>query len=102
MFTIRRTEEFDQWLDKLDDAQAVFTIASRIERLRFGNFGDSKSVGDGITELRIHLGPGYRIYLTQRGRQFIIVLGGGTKRRQAQDIRTAKARAGRLTEGETS
>lgn len=87
-------------MDALADATAVYTIASRIERLRFGNFGDSKGVGGGVTELRIHVGPGYRVYVTQRGRQLIIVLGGGTKRRQARDIETAQGRAKLIGEDE--
>ncbi len=100
MFEIRRTDEFDRWFEALEDGQAIYTIASRIERLRFGNFGDAKPVGRGVTELRIHAGPGYRIYVTQRGRKLVIVLGGGTKRRQDKDIAAAQDRASRISDDE--
>ncbi|MBU8540809.1 type II toxin-antitoxin system RelE/ParE family toxin [Falsiroseomonas tokyonensis] len=98
MHTIQRTAEFEAWLNGLKDPAAKARVLVRIERMRAGNFGDWKSVGEGVSELRITYGPGYRIYFTQRGAVLVIVLGGGTKARQSRDIAAAKALAAGLEE----
>jgi putative addiction module killer protein len=84
---VRRTEEFDKWLHELSDRQARARILTRIDRLKLGNFGDVKAARDGLSELRINYGPGYRVYFVQY--DAIILLYGGTKRGQNQDIATA-------------
>ena len=90
MFEIRRTEAFDAWLIGLRDAVARALIAERINRLAFyEHFGDAKVVASGITELRVHCGPGYRLYATRRGKQVIILLCGGDKASQRRDIAKA-------------
>ena len=89
MIGIRKTEVFAQWLDGLPDLQARARVQARIERLAQGNPGDVKPVGEGVSELRINYGPGYRVYYKQRGRELIILLAGGDKRTQAKDIKTA-------------
>lgn len=89
VITIRKTPEFDAWLSGLRDRRARQRIVSRIDRLSLGNFGDVRPVGDGVSELRVHYGPGYRVYLVQRGD--VILLCGGDKATQGQDIGRAKA-----------
>ncbi|MCI0468801.1 MAG: type II toxin-antitoxin system RelE/ParE family toxin [Nitrospirae bacterium] len=89
MHEIRKTEPFAKWLDSLRDINARARVQARIERLAAGNSGDVKSVGEGISELRIDYGPGYRVYYTVRGREVIILLAGGDKRTQAADIKKA-------------
>uniref|UniRef100_Q07IW5 Addiction module antitoxin RelB n=1 Tax=Rhodopseudomonas palustris (strain BisA53) TaxID=316055 RepID=Q07IW5_RHOP5 len=96
MLTIRKTEEFERWLRKLRDRRARAKILLRIERLELGNPGDVASVGDGISELRIHDGPGYRVYFVQRGMILIILLCGGDKSTQTTDIAAAKRLAQEL------
>jgi len=86
---IRKTEKFARWLDGLQDVLGRARVLARIERLAAGNPGDVRSVGGGISELRIAYGPGYRVYYTKRGREMVILLTGGDKRTQAKDIRTA-------------
>ena len=86
---IRKTEAFAAWLDDLDDTRARARVLVRIERLASGNPGDVKSVGAGVSELRIDYGPGYRVYYTKLGRQIVILLGGGTKRPQDTDFKAA-------------
>jgi putative addiction module killer protein len=86
---IRKTDVFAHWLDGLRDFQARARVQARIERLAMGNAGDVKPVGEGVSELRISHGPGYRVYFTQRGRALIILLAGGDKSSQANDIKTA-------------
>ena len=90
MMTIQQTDHFAKWLADLEDRKARGIIVRRIERLKLGNFGDSKSVGDGVTELRIDFGPGYRVYFTRRGKDIVILLCGGSKRTQDRDIKSAK------------
>jgi putative addiction module killer protein len=90
---IRQTEQFRGWLTSLRDAVARARIAVRIERVGRGLMGDIKPVGDGVSELRIDHGPGYRIYLTQRAQVLVILLCGGDKSTQAKDIILAKALA---------
>jgi putative addiction module killer protein len=87
---VRETKTFSAWLQALRDSQSRAKIAARIRRLAFGNPGDVHPVGDGISELRIHCGPGYRVYYVQRGAILIVLLCGGDKSTQARDIATAK------------
>jgi putative addiction module killer protein len=93
MFEVCRTAEFIDWLKQLRDIQARARIAKRIDRLVQGNFGDAKSVGNGISELRFNVGPGYRVYYTTRGQEMVILLCGGDKASQPQDIERAIAMA---------
>jgi putative addiction module killer protein len=86
---IRKTDIYAKWLDGLRDIHARARVQARVERLAAGNPGDVKPVGEGVSELRVDYGPGYRVYYTMRGRTLIILLAGGDKRTQAADIRTA-------------
>lgn len=88
-----RTPEFVAWLDRLRDQKARAIIAQRITRLAAGQIGDFKSVGEGVNELRIDFGPGYRVYYVRRGEALIVLLCGGDKGSQARDITRAKALA---------
>lgn len=91
MIEIRRTDEFAQWLKRLKDSDAKSRINLRIRRISLtGNLGDCKPVGDGVSELRIDCGPGYRLYFAQRGREIILLLIGGDKSSQKRDIEKAK------------
>ena len=98
MIEIRKTDRFAHWLDELRDISARARIQARIERLATGNPGDVKPVGEGVSEMRINYGPGYRVYFQQRGRALIILLAGGDKSTQARDIRTALHLARNLSE----
>jgi putative addiction module killer protein len=89
MIEIRKTEIFTKWLDGLNDIRARARILVRIERLAAGNPGDVKSVGEGVSELRIDYGPGYRVYYKKLGQKVVILLAGGDKNTQAKDIKTA-------------
>jgi putative addiction module killer protein len=89
MVEIRKTEVYAKWLDNLSDIHARARILARVERLAVGNPGDVKPVGEGISELRIDYGPGYRVYYKQHERQVVILLAGGDKHTQASDIKTA-------------
>ncbi|MCX5808810.1 MAG: type II toxin-antitoxin system RelE/ParE family toxin [Proteobacteria bacterium] len=89
MTEIRKTEVFTNWLDSLADIRARARILVRIERLAEGNPGDVEPVGEGISELRINYGPGYRVYYKQHGQYLIILLAGGDKHTQGKDIKTA-------------
>lgn len=91
MVEVRRTAEFVEWLLALRDVPARARIAKRIDRIAQGNFGDAKSLGDGLSELRFAFGPGYRVYYTRRGDVVIILLCGGDKGSQDRDIERAKA-----------
>jgi putative addiction module killer protein len=86
---IRKTEIFAKWLDGLRDVRARARILVRIERLAAGNPGDVKPVGEGVSELRIDYGPGYRMYYKKQGQKVVILLAGGDKNTQAKDIKTA-------------
>jgi len=86
---IRKTEAFAQWLDGLRDIRARARVQVRIERLAAGNAGDVEPVGEGVSELRIDYGPGYRVYFKKHGREVVILLAGGDKRTQSADIKTA-------------
>ena len=90
MIEIRETGEFAIWLDRLRDQRAIARIQIRIRRLSIGNAGDVKPVGDGVSELRIDYGPGYRVYFTKRGLLLVILLCGGDKDSQPRDIERAK------------
>lgn len=81
---------FDGWLSELNDKQAVARVLARLARVRLGNLGDCKSVGEGVSELRVDHGPGYRVYFGQKGRTLVVLLCGGDKRTQDRDIRLAK------------
>lgn len=93
MIEIRQTAVFRDWLDSLADARAAERIAQRLVRLQAGLFGDVRSVGEGVSELRVDYGPGYRVYFVRHGRMVVILLCGGDKRSQARDIKAAKALA---------
>ena len=97
MVEIIRTQIFVRWLNRLRDQGAVARILQRIDRLSLGNFGDVKSVGGGVSELRISHGPGYRLYFARRQNgDIVILLCGGTKKRQNVDIARAQAMAAKL------
>ncbi|NJL51315.1 MAG: type II toxin-antitoxin system RelE/ParE family toxin [Hydrococcus sp. SU_1_0] len=89
MLEIRETKVYARWFSKLRDRQVKAHIDTRIRRLSLGNPGDVKPVGEGVSELRINYGPGYRIYFIQRGSAVIVLLAGGDKRTQQQDIKQA-------------
>lgn len=90
MLEVRQTGTFLQWTVRLKDRRARYLIAARIDRLAFGHFGDAKPVGQGVIELRIHFGPGYRVYFQRRGETIVLLLCGGEKGTQAKDIEKAK------------
>jgi len=96
MFDIQKTEEFDEWLSNLADQKAQAKIVSRIERLGFGNPGDVKPVGAGVSEMRVPHGPGYRVYFKQTGKTVVLLLCGGDKSTQEKDIKRAKEIAAEL------
>ena len=86
---IRKTDVYVKWLDGLRDIRARARVLARIERLAAGNPGDSEPVSEGVSELRINYGPGYRVYYKQQGRELVILLAGGDKSSQSRDIKTA-------------
>jgi putative addiction module killer protein len=89
MIEIRQTELYSQWFASLRDREARARIDARIRRLSLGNPGDVKPVGEGVSELRIDYGPGYRVYFVQRGQTLVVLLAGGDKHTQDRDIKTA-------------
>jgi putative addiction module killer protein len=93
MIEIRETELFSAWLAKLKDQEAKAKIVSRIRRLALGNAGDVAPVGSGVSEMRIHHGPGYRVYFMQRGTKLVVLLCGGDKSSQSRDIDRAQSLA---------
>jgi putative addiction module killer protein len=93
---VRQTQEFASWLEALRDTKAAAKIAQRIVRVSSGLLGDVKPVGEGVSELRVDFGPGYRLYFVQRGKALVILLCGGDKSTQAKDIRKAKELAADL------
>lgn len=97
--TILQTEVFRDWLNNLRDRKARLRIDDRLKRLASGNAGDTKSVGDGVQELRLHYGPGYRVYYMWKGDVLIILLNGGDKSTQARDIAKAKRLAKEADDG---
>jgi putative addiction module killer protein len=96
MFLARPLPEFTAWLDGLKDLKVRGAVVERIKRLSFGLLGDFKAIGDGVIELRIDLGAGWRLYYTQFGAQIVVLLAGGSKRTQKKDIKRAKALAALL------
>lgn len=94
---IVETAPFSDWLSNLRDVKGRAVIVARIARLKLsGNFGDWNSVGDGVGELRVHFGPGYRVYFCRRGEEVVILLGGGDKKSQTHDMAIAKKLAKEL------
>ena len=89
MPVIFKTQAFDQWFDGLKDTKGRFRVQARIDRAELGNFGDCEPVGEGVSEMRIHFGPGYRVYFAQRGAVIVLLLVGGDKSTQAKDIKAA-------------
>lgn len=98
MFEVRETEAYTNWFNGLRDAQARARILVRVKRLALGNAGGVEPVGEGVSELRIHFGPGYRVYFVRRRATVIVLLGGGNKSTQKNDIAAAKTLAQRLKE----
>ena len=96
MMEIRKTEVFVKWLDGLSDVHVRARILVRVERLAAGNPGDVKPVGEGVSEMRIDYGPGYRVYYKKYGQDILILLAGGDKHGQARDIKTALSLARNL------
>lgn len=95
---VRLTEEFQRWLDELADKRAQVRIAARLRLAEAGNLGDWASVGGEVSEMRVHFGPGYRLYFTRRGGVLVIMLAGGAKSTQARDIKRARRIAAELGE----
>ena len=98
VLTVRLTEEFQRWLDDLVDKRAQVRIAARLRLAEAGNLGDWASVGGEVSEMRVHFGPGYRLYFTRRGGVVVIMLAGGAKSTQARDIKRACRIAAELGE----
>jgi putative addiction module killer protein len=96
MIELRSTPVFQRWFDALADERAQARIVVRLDRLALGLAGDAQPVGEGVSELRIDYGPGYRVYFKRRGSALVILLGGGTKRTQANDIKAALKLAAKL------
>ncbi|MFP4500059.1 MAG: type II toxin-antitoxin system RelE/ParE family toxin [Candidatus Hydrogenedentota bacterium] len=96
MIEIRSTDTFVKWLDRLADINARARVLARIDRLAEGNPGDSRGVGEGVMELRITYGPGYRVYYVAQGQELVILLAGGDKSSQSRDIRSAQRLARNL------
>ena len=89
MANIRQTELFSNWFDALKDAKVRAAITARIRRASLGNFGDTSPIGEGVSEMRIHLGAGWRVYFMRRGEEWVLLLAGGNKRTQQKDIQKA-------------
>ncbi|MDR2677965.1 MAG: type II toxin-antitoxin system RelE/ParE family toxin [Zoogloeaceae bacterium] len=98
MYTIRYTPEFSHWFASLRDRTVKQRLSARLRKVSLGNFGDVKSVGEGVSELQEHLGAGWRMYFVQRGQVLVVMLGGGSKATQAADIAKAKEVAASLNE----
>ena len=96
MLEVRQTATYSEWFSSLRDRAAKIRIDIRIRRLSVGNPGDVKPVGEGVSELRVNYGPGYRVYFVQRNELYVVLLAGGDKSSQDQDIRQAKALARNL------
>jgi putative addiction module killer protein len=96
MNTILRSDGFDAWLANLRDSRGKARILARIRAAEFGNFGDWKAVGDGVLEMRIDAGPGYRLYYTKRGKEIYLLLVGGDKSSQRRDVTRAKGLASQI------
>ena len=98
LLTIRKTERFNKWLITLRDTQARAQVLARLARFEQGQAGDARSVGGGVLELRIHTGPGYRVYYTRIGARVVLLLAGGDKSTQSRDVSQAKALAASIRE----
>ena len=98
MFEIRKTDVFARWIDSLKDLKGRSRVLARLDRLADGPFGDTKAVGNGVAELRIHHGPGYRVYFTKRRQTLVVLLCGGKKSSQSKDIQRAVRLAEELPE----
>ncbi len=96
MYTVRITEAFQDWLDGLKDRRAQVRIAARLRMAEAGNLGDWKSVGENTSEMRVDIGPGYRLYFTRIGQIIIVMLAGGDKSTQQRDIKRARRMASTL------
>jgi putative addiction module killer protein len=96
MIEIRETETYSRWFERLRDRQAKARINIRIRRLSMGNLGEVKAVGEGVSELKLTYGPGYRVYFIQVGQEFVVLLAGGDKSSQSDDIELAKKLAREL------
>lgn len=96
MFAIKRTAEFDAWFNRLKDRQTRQRLLLRLRKASLGNLGDIKAVGEGVIEMREFFGPGWRMYYCQHGHTLVVMLGGGDKTSQREDIAAAKALAKRL------
>ncbi|PHR58204.1 MAG: addiction module antitoxin RelB [Arcobacter sp.] len=90
MYDIKKTENFEKWLIKLKDTKGKIAVARSIDKMQNGNFGDSRPIGEGLSELRLTIGPGYRVYYMIKNKEIIILLNGGDKSKQQSDIKTAK------------
>ncbi len=99
MISIKPLPEFSAWLDRLADQTVRGVIVARVQRLARGLIGDVQPVGEGVSELRIHIGAGWRVYFTRRGAHLIVLLAGGSKRTQGKDIQRAKSLAAMLDYG---
>ena len=99
MFEVRQTKVFINWVAGLKDQRAVARVDVRLRRLALGNMGDVKSLGDGVSEIRIDYGPGYRLYFAKQGDRIVVLLCGGDKKRQSADIERAKKMAKELSDG---
>jgi putative addiction module killer protein len=96
MLSVRLTQEFQDWLDALPDRRGQIRIAARLRQAESGNLGDWKTVGDEVSEMRVDVGPGYRLYFTRRKNVLIVMLAGGDKSTQTRDIQRAKRILGQL------
>ena len=99
MLEVQQTKIFEAWIDGVKDMRAVARIEMRLRRLSIGLLGDAKSLGDGVSEMRVDYGPGYRLYFTRRGERIVILLCGGDKKRQSDDIARAKQLAKEADDG---
>ncbi len=97
-YVIQTTTLFDNWFSNLKDRTGKIRVQARIDRAEDGNFGDCEPVGEGVSEMRVHFGPGYRVYITQMGLEIVVLLAGGDKSTQANDIKKALKLARELKE----
>ena len=101
MLTLLRTRTFDEWIARLADLRGRARVLARLKSATYGNFGDCDAVGEGVSEMRIHHGPGYRVYFFRNGSTMYVVLCGGDKSTQGRDIELAKALAREIREQDT-
>lgn len=96
MYALRQTQAFQDWLDELTDRRAQIRIVARLRLAEAGNLGDWKSIGGDVSEMRVDVGPGYRLYFTRRAQSIIVMLAGGDKTTQKRDIKRAQRIASEL------